>query len=105
MVRRINALVFIHIKVNSQSDAFRLFEVINNRGVPLSALDIIKNAMLAALKRETTGSIDEAFEMWSLEYKVGAKKLSLANTAIWNEKHILARGKVLTAAIMKAFTL
>lgn len=65
LVRRINALVFIHIKVGSQSDAFRLFEAINNRGVPLSALDIIKNAMLAALERETTGSIDEAFEMWS----------------------------------------
>jgi uncharacterized protein with ParB-like and HNH nuclease domain len=58
-------LVFIHIKVNSQSDAFRLFEAINNRGVLLSALDIIKNAMLAALERETAGSIDEAFEMWS----------------------------------------
>ena len=65
LVRRINALVFIHIKVNSQSDAFRLFEAINNRGVPLSALDIIKNAMLAALEREAAGSIDEAFEMWS----------------------------------------
>lgn len=62
---RINALVFIHIKVDSQSDAFRLFEAINNRGVPLSALDIIKNAMLAALERDEQGSIDEAFETWS----------------------------------------
>lgn len=65
LVRRINALVFIHIKVNSQADAFRLFEAINNRGVPLSALDIIKNAMLASLEREAAGSIDEAFKMWS----------------------------------------
>jgi hypothetical protein len=65
LVKRINALVFIHIRVNSQSDAFRLFEAINNRGVPLSALDIIKNAMLASLERETTGSIDDAFELWS----------------------------------------
>jgi len=65
LVRRINALVFIHIKVDSQSDAFRLFEAINNRGVPLSALDIIKNALLAALERKNRGSIDEAFETWS----------------------------------------
>ncbi|ALE55121.1 MULTISPECIES: DUF262 domain-containing protein [Paraburkholderia] len=63
--QRINALIFIHIKVDSQSDAFRLFEAINNRGVPLSALDIIKNAMLAALERDEEGSIDEAFETWS----------------------------------------
>jgi hypothetical protein len=41
----------------------------------------------------------------TLEYKIGAKKFSLATTDIWNEKHILARGKVLTAAIMKAFPL
>ncbi|CAB3790911.1 DUF262 domain-containing protein [Paraburkholderia fynbosensis] len=65
LTQRINSLVFIHIKVASQSDAFRLFEAINNRGVPLSALDIIKNAMLAALERQTPGSIDEAFETWS----------------------------------------
>jgi hypothetical protein len=65
LAQRINALVFIHIKVHSQSDAFRLFEAINNRGVPLSALDIIKNAMLASLERQSAGSIDEAFETWS----------------------------------------
>lgn len=65
LTRRINSLVFIHIKVASQADAFRLFEAINNRGVPLSALDIIKNAMLAALERKSAGSIDEAFETWS----------------------------------------
>lgn len=65
LAQRINGLVFIHIKVDSQSDAFRLFEAINNRGVPLSALDIIKNAMLAALERQNKGSIDEAFETWS----------------------------------------
>jgi hypothetical protein len=51
--------------VDSHSDAFRLFEAINNRGVPLSALDIIKNAMLAALERQSPGAIDEAFENWS----------------------------------------
>ena len=65
LTRRINSLVFIHIKVESQADAFRLFEAINNRGVPLSALDIIKNAMLATLERQSKGSIDEAFEIWS----------------------------------------
>lgn len=62
---RVNTLMFIHISVSNQSDAFRLFESINNRGLPLSALDIIKNAMLAAFERKNSGSIDEAFEKWS----------------------------------------
>ncbi|WP_116135957.1 DUF262 domain-containing protein [Trinickia diaoshuihuensis] len=65
LTRRVNALIFIHINVASHSDAFRLFEAINNRGVPLSALDIIKNAMLATLERQNQGAIDEAFEIWS----------------------------------------
>jgi hypothetical protein len=65
LAQRVNALIFIHIKVDNHSDAFRLFEAINNRGVPLSALDIIKNAMLATLERSSTGAIDEAFETWS----------------------------------------
>ncbi len=65
LAQRVNALIFIHIKVESHSDAFRLFEAINNRGVPLSALDIIKNAMLATLERQSAGAIDEAFETWS----------------------------------------
>tara|TARA_R110000850_G_scaffold277152_1_gene425048 strand:+ start:199931 stop:201190 length:1260 start_codon:yes stop_codon:yes gene_type:complete len=65
LFKRINALVFIHISVNSQADAFRLFEAINNRGVPLSALDIIKNSILATLERSEPGSIDESFKYWS----------------------------------------
>ncbi len=39
--------MFIHITVSSSSDAFTLFESLNNRGVPLSAIDILKNKMLA----------------------------------------------------------
>jgi Protein of unknown function DUF262 len=45
--RKINQLNFVHITVGSQSDAFTLFESLNNRGIPLSAIDIIKNKLLA----------------------------------------------------------
>jgi uncharacterized protein with ParB-like and HNH nuclease domain len=45
ILHKINSLKFIHISVTSSSDAFVLFESLNNRGVPLSAMDIIKNKM------------------------------------------------------------
>ncbi|MFM0753643.1 DUF262 domain-containing protein [Paraburkholderia strydomiana] len=77
IAQRVNALVFIHIRVNNQADAFRLFESINNRGLPLSALDIIKNAMLATLERATPGSIDESFERWALMVKKLGQDTSL----------------------------
>lgn len=64
LIERVNNLRFIHISVPTQSDAYRLFEALNNRGQPLSALDIIKNGLLAKIEQRKVGSIDEAFEQW-----------------------------------------
>ncbi len=63
-VERINQLTFVQITVGSQADAFTLFESLNNRGVPLSAMDIIKNKMLAQMERKHEVDIDESFERW-----------------------------------------
>lgn len=64
LVEQVNNLRFIHISVPTQSDAYRLFEALNNRGQPLSALDIIKNGLLARIEKQTHGAIDDAFEQW-----------------------------------------
>jgi len=61
---KINSLKFIHISVTSSSDAFVLFESLNNRGVPLSAMDIIKNKMLANLEKQEKMDIDLAYDKW-----------------------------------------
>ena len=53
LMEKINQLMFVQITVGSQADAFTLFESLNNRGVPLSAMDIIKNKMLAQMERST----------------------------------------------------
>lgn len=64
LMEKINQLMFVQITVGSQSDAFTLFESLNNRGVPLSAMDIIKNKMLAQMERKHMVDIDESFERW-----------------------------------------
>lgn len=64
LVSKINDLNFVLISVNSQADAFTLFETLNNRGVPLSAIDIIKNKMLAEMERQQQVDVDESFERW-----------------------------------------
>ena len=61
---KFNGLKFIHISVNSSSDAFVLFEALNNRGVPLSAMDIIKNKMLSHLENRHNMGIDKAYAEW-----------------------------------------
>jgi len=64
MVRKINQLSFVQITVGSQSDAFTLFESLNNRGMPLSAIDIIKNKLLAEMERQRNINIDDSFIRW-----------------------------------------
>lgn len=64
LVSKINQLNFVHISVSSQADAFTLFETLNNRGVPLSAIDIIKNKMLAEMEKQHRVNIDESYERW-----------------------------------------
>lgn len=64
LVSKINQLNFVHISVNTQADAFTLFETLNNRGVPLSAIDIIKNKMLSEMERQHQVNIDESYEKW-----------------------------------------
>ena len=61
---KINSLKFIHISVTSSSDAFVLFESLNNRGLPLSPMDIIKNKMLANLEKLDDMDIDMAYDEW-----------------------------------------
>lgn len=50
------------IQVSSTSDACKLFESLNNRGTPLSAVDLIKNKLFASLD-ET--EIDLIYENWN----------------------------------------
>ncbi|GAC1608685.1 MAG: hypothetical protein NVS3B3_13710 [Aquirhabdus sp.] len=64
LVTKINQLNMVHIQVASSSDAFRLFETLNNRGLPLSAIDIIKNKMLAEMEHKHSRSVDKSYDQW-----------------------------------------
>lgn len=65
LIEKVNAASLVKIEVNSNSDAFILFESLNNRGEPLSALDLIKNKLLAVLEKQQANSIDENFKKWT----------------------------------------
>ena len=65
VLERLNRACLVKIEVASHADAFTLFESLNNRGEPLSALDLIKNNLLAALERRAPHSIDENFDRWT----------------------------------------
>ena len=53
------------IEVSNHADAYTLFESLNNRGTPLTAVDLIKNLLLARLDIDDNGNIDYYFEKWT----------------------------------------
>jgi uncharacterized protein with ParB-like and HNH nuclease domain len=46
LLTKLNSATLVKIDVATHADAFTLFETLNNRGVPLSAIDLIKNKLL-----------------------------------------------------------
>jgi uncharacterized protein with ParB-like and HNH nuclease domain len=62
---KVNNTMLVKIEVSSHADAFLLFESLNNRGVPLSAIDLIKNKVLAVMEQRNILTVDEAFDRWN----------------------------------------
>lgn len=55
--------IMVKIEVTSHSDAYILFESLNNRGTPLTAIDLMRNLIMA--KAENAGlTVDDCFEQW-----------------------------------------
>lgn len=52
----------VRINADSESDAFRLFEALNDRGLRLSAADLVKNKLLAKTAKGDTKKVLESWE-------------------------------------------
>lgn len=57
--------ILVKIEVATHADAFVLFESLNNRGMPLTPVDLIKNHLLAESGRKGVMSVDYAFQLWN----------------------------------------
>lgn len=64
IIDRINSAIMVMIVVTNHTDAYTLFESLNDRGMPLTAVELIKNILLARLDASGTSNIDYAFNRW-----------------------------------------
>ena len=62
IVHKFETAVLVGIEVDTNKDAYMLFESLNHRGVPLSALDLIKNTLIA--QAEGDSDADNSYEKW-----------------------------------------
>ncbi|MCL2105666.1 MAG: DUF262 domain-containing HNH endonuclease family protein [Oscillospiraceae bacterium] len=70
LLDKVGAATIVMIEVSNHADAYTLFESLNNRGTPLTAVDLIKNLLLAQLDLHGNESLDYYFSQWQqvLEY-------------------------------------
>jgi len=62
---KVSQACLVKIEVASHADAYTLFESLNNRGTPLTAVDLIKNKLLARLEVTEPGKVDYYFDVWN----------------------------------------
>lgn len=63
---KVNQACLVKIEVASHADAYTLFESLNNRGMPLTAIDLIKNKLLAEVaSTESDEQVDRYFDQWT----------------------------------------
>lgn len=61
---KVNAAILVMIEVSNHADAYTLFESLNNRGTPLTSVDLIKNLLLARLDITEGANLDYYFARW-----------------------------------------
>lgn len=64
LLGRVKRANIVKLEVNTHADAFTLFESLNNRGMPLTPIDLIKNTLLGRADQEADLSLDEAYTRW-----------------------------------------
>lgn len=62
---KVKQAMLVKIEVSSHSDAYVLFESLNNRGTPLTAIDLMKNLIMARAESNNL-SIDDCFNRWQM---------------------------------------
>ena len=65
LLTRISQATMVKIEVASHADAYILFESLNDRGMPLTAVDLIKNKLLAKLEAGGSGGVETHFRRWT----------------------------------------
>ena len=64
LLKKLNSACMVKIEVSSHADAYTLFESLNNRGIPLNAIDLIKNKLLASFDSISPTKVDLYFDRW-----------------------------------------
>ncbi len=64
LLKKLENTCLVKIQVDTMADAYTLFKSLNNRGLPLTIVDVIKNELLARLDRIGEQNLDLYYNQW-----------------------------------------
>ncbi len=97
-----NGIVFTQIIVNTDLDAFKVFETLNARGVKLSTADLLKNYLFKLTHQLGEIDLEEAEKRWqNINDTIRANDLTTFIRHYWNSKYKLERQPTLFKAIKR----
>jgi len=93
----INHVELVQITTDNSRDAFRLFETLNDRGLNLSALDLIKNYILRKVSEDAGEKLEESITIWDniiINLKDADKIVFIRQYFLATEGTKVSRGKL-----------
>lgn len=115
-----NKAMFIYVSTDNMEDAFRLFTILNDRGIPLTNADILKSQNIGALESEK--DVQKYAKIWEeiegniykkqycrylllkLEYLLSDNTVHLSNYNYITVEHILPQNPAKNSQWRKDFT-
>ena len=64
LLEKINSVTMVSTEVDNAKDAYMMFESLNNRGMPLSAIDLIKNRIFTSADKYGETVIKNCYRIW-----------------------------------------
>jgi uncharacterized protein with ParB-like and HNH nuclease domain len=100
-----DGLVFTKIEVTDDTNAYKVFETLNARGVRLSTTDLLKNFLFSIAARRGELELEEAERQWqNINDILGTIDFPNFLRHYWNSKNKLERKQTLFKAIKKTIT-
>lgn len=100
---KLSELKIIRIKINTEDEAYDIFETVNARGVELSAADLVKNLIFRTIRPSRSGA-DPARRMWN-EIQENVEETDAQLTRFlryyWLSKHAFVTERQLFRAIKR----
>ena len=102
----LNKALFIYVSTDNTEDAFRLFTILNDRGIPLTSSDILKSTNIGQIKKDELKKYSKIWEEIEAKYgdnfdrflvfirNILVKQKANANLLDEFEKNIYEKGKL-----------